>query len=122
MTVFWFIIALIELGVIVAGIVIYLRNKKYQNIMVENAKQIVKGRLNIDDIPVAGNKTNSDIISGGLNSIKTNLLTFVEATKRNFVVVSDAVDMLNNSMKTNTIGNDHIAQNTLKVGENGKTA
>ncbi len=117
MTVFWFIIALIELGVIVAGIVIYLRNKKYQNIMVENAKQIVKGRLNIDDIPVAGNKTNSDIISGGLNSIKTNLLTFVEATKRNFVVVSDAVDMLNNSMKTNTIGNDHIAQNTLKVGE-----
>ena len=117
MTAFWIIIAIIELGIIIAGIVTYLRNKKYQNIMVENAKQIVKGRLNIDDIPVAGNKTNSDIISGGLNSIKTNLLTFVEATKRNFVVVSDAVDMLNNSMKTNTIGNDHIAQNTLKVGE-----
>ena len=120
MTAFLIIIALIELGVITAGIITYLANKKHQKKMVDNAQLIVKGKLNIDDIPVSGNKTSYDIVSSGLNSIKTNLLTFVESTKRNFVVVSDAVDMLNSSMKTNTVGNDQIAQNTMKVGE--KTA
>ena len=112
MTAFLIIIALIELGVITAGIITYLANKKHQKKMVDNAQLIVKGKLNIDDIPVSGNKTSYDIVSSGLNSIKTNLLTFVESTKRNFVVVSDAVDMLNSSMKTNTVGNDQIAQNT----------
>ena len=117
MTVFWIVIAVIELLIIIAGIVFSVINKKNQSVMVDNAQQLVKGRLNIDDIPVSGNKSNFDIVSSGLNLIKSNLLTFIEATKQNTVVLSDAIDRLSSNMEANQVGSKKIAKNTLRVEE-----
>ncbi len=117
MTTFWIVIAIIELLVIIAGVVYIVLNKKNQDIMVNNAQQLVKGRLNIDDIPVDGNKKSSDIVASGLNLIKSNLLTFVESTKQNTVVLSDAIEKLTSSMKANLVGNEQIANNTMNVEE-----
>ena len=117
MIVFWIVIAVIELLIIIAGIVFSVINKKNQSVMVDNAQQLVKGRLNIDDIPVSGNKSNFDIVSSGLNLIKSNLLTFIEATKQNTVVLSDAIDRLSSNMEANQVGSKKIAKNTLRVEE-----
>lgn len=117
MTVFWIVIAVIELIIIICGIVFSVINKKNQSVMVDNAQQLVKGRLNIDDIPVNGNKSNLDIVSSGLNLIKSNLLTFIEATKQNTVVLSDAIDRLSSNMEANLVGSKKIAKNTLRVEE-----
>jgi methyl-accepting chemotaxis protein/ribose transport system substrate-binding protein len=117
MTVFWIVIAVVELIIIACGIVLYLKSKKNQSVMVDNAQQLVKGRLNIDDIPVSGNKSNYDIVSSGLNLIKSNLLTFIEATKQNTVVLSDAIDKLSSNMEANQVGSKKIAKNTLRVEE-----
>lgn len=117
MTVFWIVIAVIELIIIIVGVVFSVINKKNQSVMVDNAQQLVKGRLNIDDIPVSGNKSNFDIVSSGLNLIKSNLLTFIEATKQNTVVLSDAIDKLSSNMEANQVGSNKIAKNTLRVEE-----
>ena len=117
MTVFWIVIAVIELIIIICGIVFSVINKKNQSVMVDNAQQLVKGRLNIDDIPVNGNKSSLDIVSSGLNLIKSNLLTFIEATKQNTVVLSDAIDRLSSNMEANLVGSKKIAKNTLRVEE-----
>ena len=117
MTVFWIVIAVVELIIIACGVVLYLKSKKNQSVMVDNAQQLVKGRLNIDDIPVSGNKSNFDIVSSGLNLIKSNLLTFIEATKQNTVVLSDAIDKLSSNMEANQVGSKKIAKNTLRVEE-----
>ena len=114
---FWIAIAVIELLVIIAGIVFSFINKKNQQVMVDNAQQLVKGKLNIDDIPVKGNNSNYDIVSSGLNLIKSNLLTFIEATKQNTVVLSDAIEKLSSNMKANQFGSNRIAKNTLSVEE-----
>lgn len=117
MTVFWIVIAVIELIIIIVGLVFCIINKKNQSVMVDNAQQLVKGRLNIDDIPVSGNKSSFDIVSSGLNLIKSNLLTFIEATKQNTVVLSDAIDKLSSNMEANQVGSNKIAKNTLRVEE-----
>ena len=97
MTVFWIVIAVIELIIIIVGVVFSVINKKNQSVMVDNAQQLVKGRLNIDDIPVSGNKSNFDIVSSGLNLIKSNLLS--------------------SNMEANQVGSNKIAKNTLRVEE-----
>ena len=114
---FLIVIAIIELLVIVAGILYWKRTISRQQVLVDNAAQLVKGKLDIDDIPISGKGDNTEVIASGFNSIKANLLTFVETTKQNVVVLSDAVDMLTNSMRANQTGNEQIANNTMEVDE-----
>lgn len=111
------IIAIIELLIIVAGIVLYKMSTSKQKTLVDSAEMLVKGNLTIDDIPIGVRQNNTNIISAGMNSIKSNLLTFVESTKQNVVILSDAVETLNNSMRANQVGNEQIAQNTQEVDE-----
>ena len=96
---FWIVLAVIELLVIIAGLVVWLLGKKKNDAMVDNARKLAKGKLNIDDIPTSGNNSSEDVIASGLNLIKSNLLTFVESTKQNTVVLSDAIDRLTENMK-----------------------
>ena len=112
----WTILAVIELLVIVAFIVFSLIRKRKESLIADNARKLVKGKLNIEDIKVGGSG-NEEAISSGLNLIKANLLTFVESTKQNTVVLSDAIEKLTSSMQANQKGSEHIAQNTMVVGE-----
>ena len=97
---FWIVLAVIELFVIIAGLVVWLLGKKKNDAMVDNARKLAKGKLNIDDIPTSGNNSSEDVIASGLNLIKSNLLTFVESTKQNTVVLSDAIDRLTDGNHT----------------------
>ena len=111
------IIAIVELIILVTVVVLfYLRSKERKEI-VDNAENIVKGKLNIDDISTVKLSGDTEVIASGLNSIKTNLLTFVESTKQNVVVLADAVDALTESMKNNQNGNEMIAGNAVEVEE-----
>ena len=117
MMTFWIVIAIIECLVIIGGVAVFFIRKRKQANMAENAQQIVKGKLNIDDIAVSSNKNDLDVMASGLNLIKSNLLTFIESTKQNTVVISDAVERLTASMKANQLGTEQIARNTMSVEE-----
>lgn len=117
MIVFWIVLSVIELLVIIAGVVFLIIEGRKKKALSESARLLSKGKLNIDDLPVKGSVSDTDVIASCLNLIRSNLLTFIESTKQNTVVLSDAVDKLTSSMKTNTEGNEHIANNTISVGE-----
>lgn len=118
--VFFLILSIVELVVIIGGLFLYSQVIKKQKTLVDAAENLVKGKLDIDDVPTSNVKSkfdNTNVISAGVNSIKSNLLTFIEATKQNVVILSDAVETLNNSMKANQYGSEQIANNTIEVDE-----
>ena len=117
MIVFWIVLSVIELLVIIAGVIFFIIEGKNKKALSENARLLSKGKLNIDDLPVKGSVRDTDVIASCLNLIRSNLLTFIESTKQNTVILSDAVEKLTSSMRTNTEGNEHIANNTISVGE-----
>lgn len=117
MNTFLLILVILEsISIIIFIVTIRMVNHKRKNI-VESANSIVKGNLNIDDISTVGLRGDAIVVAGGLNSIKSNLLTFVESTKQNVVVLTDAVEALTESMRNNQTGNEMIANNSIEVDD-----
>lgn len=114
------ILVIIELLVIAFLFFKLLKNNRDYNAIVKKGQQIVKGKLNVDDIKVDEGKGTSTIIASSINAIKSNLLTFVEATKGNVIILSDAIDVLSKSVEANQKGNEQIADGVTNVA--GKTA
>lgn len=82
----------------------------------ENAKQISQGQLNISDI--RSDKTRGlESLTGAVNDLKRNLLDFIESTKSNVIILSDAVDSVTKSLDMSYKGNEHIASNMSTVAE-----
>lgn len=117
---FFIILALVELLIIAALVFVLVKNNRaYRNIL-EISRQIVRGKLNVEDIKAGEGKSTSDVIANSVNAIKSNLLTFVEATKGNVIVLSEAIDVLSKSADANQVGNEQIANGATVVA--GKTS
>ena len=91
--VFIAIIIVEALAILALAGVLIAKNMAHQKIM-SKAQEIVQGKLNVEDIQVNGSENMSAVMASAFNSIKSNLMTFVEATKGNVVVLSDAIDTL----------------------------
>lgn len=111
------IISIIETALLGAIAFFYYKTRNRQQSVVENAESIVKGNLNVSDVSTDNLVGNDVILANGINSIKGNLLAFVESTKQNVVILSDAVEALNESIKNNQIGNELIANNSTEVNQ-----
>ncbi len=108
------------IALIVLGLVFVRNNLSYSRIT-KKADMIAKGKLDVEDIQLEGSKkNNASILAGGFDSIKNNLLTFIEATKVNVITLSDAIDILSRSVSANQAGNEQIADGVSAVAE--KTA
>lgn len=81
----------------------------------KNADQIVNGKLDVDDIDVSGKENNSATLAKSFNSIKNNLLAFIEATKSNVVILSDSIETLSSSVSTMKDGNAQVVEGTVDV-------
>lgn len=120
METFLLILAVIELLVIAFLIFVLVKNNRAYSEIVKASRQIVQGKLNVEDIKVGERKSTSNVIAGSVNAIKSNLMTFVEATKSNVIVLSDAIDVLSKSADANQTGNEQIASGVTVVA--GKTS
>ncbi len=120
MEIFLAILAGVEFLAIAFLVFKLVRNDRAYSEIVEKSRQIVHGKLNVDDIKVGEGKSTSNVIAGSVNAIKSNLMTFVEATKGNVIVLSDAIDVLSKSADANQIGNEQIASGVTVVA--GKTS
>ncbi|MCQ2493501.1 MAG: substrate-binding domain-containing protein [Lachnospiraceae bacterium] len=109
------VIAILEALAIVALVIIILRKNKNQANMIKNAETIVKGKLDVDDISTDGADNTTVKMGSAFNSIKNNLMTFVEATKVNVVTLSDSVAELSDSVDANVNGNEQIAEGATNV-------
>ena len=120
MELFFIILAAVELLVIGFLVFKLVKNDRAYNDILEKSRQIVHGKLNVEDIKVGEGKSTSNIIAGSVNAIKSNLMTFVEATKGNVIVLSDAIEVLSKSADANQMGNEQIASGVTVVA--GKTS
>lgn len=115
MEIFLCILACIEfLIILILGIKLFINRRNYKKIE-DKSREIMHGKLNVDDIKVTDRKNTSNIIAGSVNAIKSNLLTFVEATKGNVLILSDAIDVLSKSLDANQGGNEQIAKGVSVV-------
>lgn len=82
----------------------------------QNAELLSQGKLNISDI--MSDKTKGlEALTLAFNDMKRNLLSFIESTKSNVIVLSDAVDKVTKSLDMSYKGNEHIASNMATVAE-----
>ncbi|MDO5573264.1 MAG: substrate-binding domain-containing protein [bacterium] len=108
------------IALVILVLVLIRSNLSYRRIS-SKADLIAKGKLDVEDIQVTGNKkNNATVLAGGFDSIKNNLLTFIEATKVNVITLSDAIDVLSRSVSANQAGNEQIADGVTTVAQ--KTA
>lgn len=82
----------------------------------ENAELLSQGKLNISDI-VASNTKGLETLTIAFNDMKRKLLNFIDSTKGNVIVLSDAIDKVTKSLEMSFKGNELIASNTASVAE-----
>ncbi len=111
------ILALIELVVISFLVVKQVKNNRAYDAIDKKSQQIVHGELNVEDIDVNESKSTSNVIAGSINAIKSNLMSFVEATKGNVIILSDAIEVLSKSVDANQVGNEQIANGVTVVAD-----
>lgn len=80
----------------------------------QNANLLSQGKLNISDIMTDKTK-GIETLSLAFNEMKRNLLSFIETTKSNVIVLSDAVDKVTKSLDMSYKGNEQIASNMSTV-------
>ena len=108
-------VIILETLAFISVLIIMLKNNKSYKRIREKAEVIVKGKLDVEDIAIAGKKNNTTVLASSFNSIKSNLLTFIEATKGNVITLSDSIGVLSKSVDANQQGNEQIANSVSTV-------
>ena len=110
METFLLVLVIVE-AVIIAGQTFWtVKTAMTRKKIMEKADAIVKGKLDIEDIRLNGMARGDGVVANAVNAIKTNLMTFVEATKVNVVTLADAITVLSKGAENNRTGNEQIAQ------------
>jgi methyl-accepting chemotaxis protein/ribose transport system substrate-binding protein len=82
----------------------------------KNAITLSQGNLNISDI-ISEKTKGLEILAAAFNDMKRNLLSYIESTKSNVIILSDAVDKVTKSIDMTYKGNEQIATNITVVAE-----
>ena len=102
------------------GVLLWLlfRSNRHTTRFLKKA-QLLKDRcIDFDDIEVADlNIPSQKILAEAVNSVKNNMQTFLEATKENVVVLSDAIEVINDNADKNQLGSRKIADSLSVVVE-----
>lgn len=104
-------------AIIIIALVLYLlmdwtRKKE----LMKQAELIKKRRMDLDDVEVSENRRDSMAsLASALNVIKNNMLTFLESTKNNVVILSDSIDVLSHGADLNREGSQRITESLSSV-------
>lgn len=81
-----------------------------------NAELLSQGALNISDI-LPDKTVGLESLTVAFNEMKRNLLSFIESTKGNMIILSDAIEKVTKSLDMSFKGNEQIASNISSVAE-----
>ncbi|MDP4094071.1 MAG: substrate-binding domain-containing protein [Bacillota bacterium] len=82
----------------------------------QNAEKLSHGELNISDILLKRMK-GLETLTIAFNDMKSNLLSFIDLTKTNVIVLSDSIDKVSKSISMSCSGNEQITSNMCQVAE-----
>ncbi len=110
----------IVLEAIIILVLLYhiIRDGLHKKELMKQAELIKKRRMDLDDVEVDSTRRDSmAALAGALNVIKNNMLTFLESTKSNVVILSDSIDVLSNGADLNREGSQRISESLGSVVE-----
>lgn len=110
------IIISLSLAAVLSLVIIISRFFSSLEIINSHAKLLASGELNISDIRLDKTK-GLHVLTRAFNDMKSNLLRFIEVTKGNMIVLSDAIDKLSKSIEMSYKGNEQIATSISLVAE-----
>ena len=104
-------------AIIIIILVSYLvRDWMRKKELMKQAELIKKRRMDLDDVEVEENRRGSMAsLASALNVIKNNILTFLESTKNNVVILSDSIDVLSRGADLNREGSQRISESLASV-------
>lgn len=111
------VLILLEAVIIVVLLIRLIFAKSKMNTFVRQAELIKKRQLNLDDIELDDQKSSEVVLADAINAIKNNMLTFLESTKGNVVILSDAIEMLSQGAQVNQEGSSRITDSLSMVVE-----
>ncbi len=117
--IFRFVMPVIFVIVIALTIWLFLelvRFMKGLRLIDENAIILSQGNLNINDI-ISEKTKGLGILTSAINDLKRNLLSYIESTKNNVIILTDAVEKVTKSIDMTYKGNEQIAANMSVVAE-----
>lgn len=97
-------------------LILLLQFFKGVRIVDKNAITLSQGNLNINDI-IPEKTGGLEILASAFNDMKRNLLSYIESTKSNVIILSDAIDKVTKSIDMTYQGNEQIATNMSVVAE-----
>ncbi|MBO4921629.1 MAG: substrate-binding domain-containing protein [Lachnospiraceae bacterium] len=115
-----YLLILVIIETIALGILLWLlfRSYRHTNKFLKKAQLLKERCIDFDDIDTHDLTVPSQkILAEAVNSIKNNMQTFLEATKENVVVLSDAIDVINSNADSNQLGSRKIADSLSVVAE-----
>lgn len=111
------VITLLLLVCIYLIVAIYHTKAAPMNDIINMATMLSNGDLDISDI-IIDDEGNDRILAGALNIMKSNLLFFVENTKKNVITLSDAIDKVSNNISMYYQGNEQMTLSFQEIAAN----
>ncbi|MCR5726454.1 MAG: substrate-binding domain-containing protein [Lachnospiraceae bacterium] len=116
MNIAFLIIIILETAGIGVLVWLLIRNRKYLGQYAKRAELLKERRIDFDDIEVNDiSEQNQKTLAEAMNSTKNNMQTFLENTKENVVVLSDAINILTLNAEKNREGSEKISGNLYEV-------
>ncbi len=109
------VVAVIEAVFIIFLIYKSLGDKNQMKKVISQADELKKRRVDIDDLEISDTSSSHGAIGDAINVIKNNLQTFLEATKGNVVVLSDAIDVLSEGSEKNKDGSQQLSASLSEI-------
>lgn len=116
MEILLFTLIIIESVIIILLLTSRFREQKQIQIISKNAGSISKKDFNGKDICIPDNSAFAKLAKY-INTTKTNFLFFIESTKGNLIVLSDAIDALVKSARANEQGSEQTSKSIAIVAE-----
>ncbi|MCR5390419.1 MAG: substrate-binding domain-containing protein [Lachnospiraceae bacterium] len=109
------VVSVIEAVFIIFLIYKSLGDKNQMKKVISQAEELKKRRVDIDDLEISDTASSHGAIGDAINVIKNNLQTFLEATKGNVVVLSDAIDVLSEGSEKNKDGSQQLSASLSEI-------
>lgn len=103
-------------AIIIMALVFYIvKDIRQKRELMKRAELIKRRRMDLEDIEVGEQNNSIAVLAGALNVIKNNMQTFLESTKVNVVILSDAIGVLSQGADLNQEGSQRISENLSTV-------
>jgi len=86
------------------------------NVITQKVSMFAQNELTISDVPFE-KAPGLEVLAIALNDMKSNLQSFIDLTKVNIIIISDAIDNVSRSMDSNFKGNEQIVSSIGNVAE-----